>query len=473
MKIVIITLGCKVNQYESDALAEKLSAVGHNVFFKLQNADIYILNSCAVTNEAERKSRQYVSKFLKFNPNAKIFVMGCASQKNPDQFWNLPNVKYVVGNVNKLNLLEKIEKLDRKRKLQPLPNFYENISISKSSHTRAYVKIQDGCNRFCSYCLIPYLRGRSRSRDIVSILTEVENLKNNGVKEIVLTGIDVSDYRIDDKPALSELMKQLNDYNIRIRLSSMEVSLINDEFLSTLKSMKNFCPHFHLSLQSGCSSVLKRMNRNYTSNEFVNAVKKIRKYFKNVAITTDIIVGFPGETEREFKQTLKTVKRAKFAYIHIFPYSRRSGTVADKLLSSKSNQGFFVVDGNVVKRRVKELSQLNKKMFLKFRQNQIGKKHNVLIEEFVDNCLVGHTENYVKVYILEDVNCCFLKEKENKLLNYSSSKLHNIKSENLSSGEYCEINLHNNSSNLINKIVLVEILDVYLDDGVVGVIKKF
>ena len=399
MKISIITLGCKVNQYESDVLAEGLRHQGHEISTKLEEADIFILNSCAVTNEAERKSRQYIAKFNKLNPNCKIFVMGCASQNNRNQFADMKNVKLVLGNTGKTKVLESLEK--RGKKLEPLPLVYENISLSTSSHTRAYVKIQDGCDRFCAYCLIPHIRGRSRSRDIVSILTEIDALMHNDVKEIVLTGIDVSDYKIDDEPALDQLVEQLADYKVRLRFSSMEVNLITDKFLIALKKLHSFCPHFHLSMQSGSTSVLKRMNRRYSSEQFIKAVKKIRHYFPDASITTDVIVGFPGETEKEFKQTMRTVRKVKFAYMHIFPYSRRSGTTADKLIDSKHHPEFHLLAPEVIKARSKTLANLNQKQSKRFRKTQLESVKKVLIEEKKGEFYIGHTENFIKIYIPE------------------------------------------------------------------------
>ncbi|MDD2445337.1 MAG: tRNA (N(6)-L-threonylcarbamoyladenosine(37)-C(2))-methylthiotransferase MtaB [Clostridia bacterium] len=423
MKYVIITLGCKVNQYESDALVEMLQSSGNQVSQKLEFADVYILNSCAVTNEAERKSRQMIAKFNRLNPKAKIFVCGCASQKDNEQFKSLNNVKFIMGNANKLKILEKINK--KGKLIEKLPDFYENISITNSSNQRAFVKIQDGCNKFCSYCIIPYLRGKSRSRDIVSILNEVSRLAENGIKEVVLTGIDISDYQIDNKPAIIELLKQLDNFNVRVRMSSMEVGLITDEFLKNLKKIKLFCPHFHLSMQSGSTGVLKRMNRRYTSQDFINAVKKIRRYFNNCAITTDIIVGFPGETDKEFNETIETVKKIKFAYMHIFPYSRRSGTAVDKLLSLKVNKDYFLVDSKVKKSRVNELQNLNQEFSINFNRNQIRKIHEVIVEELHDDFYTGHSRNYTKVYI------------------------------------------KNNNAQLKNKVVKVKVVSVY-KDGVIG-----
>lgn len=400
-KVVIITLGCKVNQYESDALAEGLVKNNYEVSCELEPADIYILNTCAVTNEAERKSRQMISKFNKLNPNAKIFICGCASQNNFKQFSDLKNVQFIKGNANKLQIIESLE-IEKGENIEDLPEMYEQMFISSSKNKRAFVKIQDGCNRFCSYCIIPYIRGRSRSRELESIFNEAKKLVNNGIKEIVLTGIDISDYRINGTPAMSVLLSELDKLNVRIRLSSFEVGLITDEFLSELKGLKNFCPHFHLSMQSGSDGVLKRMNRHYSSKEFISAVESIRQYFPDSAITTDIIIGFPGETDKEFNETLDTVGKIKFAYMHIFPFSNRAGTAVDKILKSKTNKDYFMVDSAVIKERSKKLHEINKVMFENFNKQQIGKVFEVIVEELVDDYYIGHSKNYVKVFVKKE-----------------------------------------------------------------------
>ena len=400
-KIAIITLGCKTNQYESQAIGEILEKEGYEVIYHLDEADIYIINTCAVTNEAERKSRQFISKLVKQNPKCKIFVCGCASQNNQEHFKKLPNVKYVIGTNGRHLLLEKITN-KKAGKPPKSADVYEDLHITKPVNSRVYVKIQDGCNRFCSYCLIPYLRGRSRSRDIISILQEIDTLKKAGAKEIVLTGIDISDYQIDDQPALLDLLRQIDTFNVRYRLGSIEPNLLTEEFILQLKTLNNFCPHFHISMQSGCTETLQRMNRHYTAEFFTERIKLIRKHFKNPAITTDVILGFPSETDKEFKTTLKTIKKIAFSEMHIFPYSRRAGTTADKLLSLKQN-GFELVDPKIVKQRMKTALAFAQKFKLKYLKKQKGKILSTVIEEQEDKYLVGTSENYVKVYI--EANC--------------------------------------------------------------------
>ena len=392
MRIVVYTLGCKVNQYESESMMSMLERMGHTVFSHLEFADVYIINTCAVTNEAEKKSRQTVAKCKALNPNARIMICGCASEKNANQFENIDGVTFVKGVANKQEMVNSLNENGIKIDKNPLE--YDDTYVAMPTKTRAYIKIQDGCNNFCSYCIIPYLRGRSRSRNIVSILNEVDKLSKQ-VKEIIITGIDVSDYKIDGEKALPFLLEKLEPYqDIRFRLSSLEQGIADQKLMDACKKI-NMCPHFHLSLQSGCDTVLKRMNRKYLTKDYLKTVKLIRKNFENPNISTDIIVGFPGETDKEFKKTYNFAKKVKFANIHIFPYSLRSGTVAEKMPQ---------VDGNIKKTRVKKLEKLNEKLnkaYIKKSKKQIL---TVLVEEKVDDYFVGHTENYIKCYIKDNVD---------------------------------------------------------------------
>ena len=384
MKVAVLTLGCKVNKYESDALIFELSNKGIETTDKLEKADAYIINTCAVTNEAEKKSRQMIERARKFNPTAKVYVMGCASQNRPIQFADR-NVNFVIGTASKKKILEELE--NQGQKLYEIPQEYEDDLFSAQTLSRAFIKIQDGCNKFCTYCIIPYLRGRSRSRNPESVIAEVSKLPDN-VKEIVLVGIDVADYKIDGKNGLGILLEKLDVFGKRLRLSSMEDNLIDEEFLEKLKNTKNFCPHFHLSLQSGCDNVLKKMNRKYTTADFEKSVNLIRKYFPLAGITTDIIVGFPTETEEDFEETMKFVEKVKFSQLHIFPYSKRDGTAAAKLYKDLS--------GSVKANRLKRLQKLGEKLKSQFlTANKTGK---VLIEEKVGDYFEGYTENYIKCY---------------------------------------------------------------------------
>lgn len=385
MKISVLTLGCKVNKYESDALIFELKERGFETSDKLEFADAYIINTCAVTNEAEKKSRQMIERARKFNQDAKIYVMGCASQNRPVQFDDKA-VSFLVGTASKKKLLDELEHLGKN--LYELPTDYEDDLFSAQTLSRAYIKIQDGCNHFCTYCIIPYLRGRSRSRSVESIENEVAKLPES-VKEVVLVGIDVSDFKVNGERGLGVLLERLDKYGKRLRLSSMEDNLIDEDFLKKLKGLKNFCPHFHLSLQSGCDNVLKKMNRHYTTEQFENSMNLIRKYFPLAGITTDIIVGFPTETEEDFEETMRFVERVKFSQLHIFPYSKRDGTVASKLYKDLS--------GKVKAERLKRLEELGNKLKLDFiKQNKTAK---VLIEEKNGDWFEGYSENYVKCYV--------------------------------------------------------------------------
>ena len=395
MKICVMTLGCKVNKYESDALIYNLGLKGYETTEKLEPADVYVINTCAVTGEAEKKSRQMIARCKKFNPQAKFFVCGCASQKNSQQFIE-KGVDYVSGAAGKIKISEYIDKLasgDKRRlrnhvRLAKLPKDYEDDLFAKQSRTRAYIKVQDGCNNFCSYCIIPYLRGRSRSRGIFSIINEVSCLGDD-IKEIVLTGINVTDYKIDGKPSLLTLLEELDTFGKRLRLSSMEESLVTEAFVQGLSKLNNFCPHFHLSLQSGSNSVLKRMNRHYTAEQFKASVNLIRKYFPLAGITTDIIVGFPRESEEEFEETYNFAKEVAFSQLHIFQYSKREGTVAAKLYKDLPPQ--------IKQSRFERLNELNDKLKLDFIKK--NKQGEVLIEEKVDGFYAGYTKNYIRCYI--------------------------------------------------------------------------
>ncbi|MBR4999183.1 MAG: tRNA (N(6)-L-threonylcarbamoyladenosine(37)-C(2))-methylthiotransferase MtaB [Clostridia bacterium] len=387
MKASVITLGCKVNEYESQSILHQLKQNGYEITEGLVKADVYVVNTCAVTNTAERKSRQVLSKLEKLNSNAKIIVCGCASQNNPAQFLINPNVIALMGNAGKEEILKFIEKENK-----VLPEIdhkcYKNMARPIETRTRQFIKIQDGCDFFCSYCLIPYVRGRSRSRDLEDIIDEIKNTQAN---EIVLTGINMSDYKIDGHLALKDLVKEVDKLGKRFRISSLECLALDDEMLEILAKSKNFCPHFHLSLQSACNDTLKRMNRHYTIEEFKEIVAKIKKKFKNPHIATDIIVGFKGETDAEFEDTLKNVIEIEFSSMHIFPYSERSGTVASKMSGT--------IDKCIAKQREKALQALNEKFKNKFLNENLNTNHKVLIEEFDGEYSLGYTENYIYTYI--------------------------------------------------------------------------
>ncbi len=391
MKICIFSLGCKVNSYESDVLRGIFEQKGHTVTDKLEKSDVYVLNTCAVTNEAERKSRQCISRVLAQNPDADIFVCGCASQKDHAQFEQYPNVKFVTGNRDK-NVLADIILQNQYQKCEnefDISSQYIVHANAKQSNLRAFVKIQDGCNNFCSYCIIPYLRGRSRSRDLNQIIDEVKQLQSQGVKEIVLTGIDMSDFQIDGKKALGQLVESLSFYDGRLRIGSLEEGVVTRQFVEQIKHCKNLCPQFHLSLQSGSDVVLKSMNRKYTTQQYLLAVELLRQNFSNPAITTDVIVGFPTETDAEFENTCNFVQKVGFAQMHIFPYSNRNGTVASKL--------YKALDGKVLKQRTKILQKIASQMEENYINQNLGETMQVLIEEQKDGYFYGFTPNYLKI----------------------------------------------------------------------------
>lgn len=392
MLVSVITLGCKVNEYESQSILNQLKSSGYEIREGLEIADAYIVNTCAVTNTAERKSRQVLAKIFKLNPEAKVVVCGCAVENNPSQFLKNKNVIAILGNEGKNEIVKFIKA--KNRNLQKINNeMYTNTARPIETRTRQYIKIQDGCNYFCTYCIIPYLRGRSRSRNINDILDEI---KHTNANEIVLTGINMSDYRINGELALKTLVKEIDKLNVRFRISSLECNVLDDKMIYLLSRSKNFCPHFHISLQSACNATLKRMNRRYTIEEYIDIVNKIRKKFPLASISTDIIVGFKGETEEEFNTTVENLKKINFSFIHIFPYSERKGTVATRL------QG--TVDKCEQKKREHILQQINLDCKEKFYNQNKNTIHKVLIEEVVDEKFsLGYTGNYIYTYI--DAKC--------------------------------------------------------------------
>ena len=382
--VSVFTLGCKVNLYESRQIISQLLSAGYDAFEGLRRADYFIINTCAVTNEAERKSRQAISRCMKLNPNAKVIICGCASQKDGQQF-ALDGVVFVKGAGDKAQLVKKyLEGIDGVEQVSPTYQEGE-VFATNSVKTRAFIKIQDGCNRFCTYCIIPYLRGRSRSRSAKEITEEAKSLS---VQEIVLTGVDISDYHTTEGD-LTYLARCLAPLPMRKRLGSLEVHAVTQELLQALKE-GNFCPHFHLSLQSGCDSVLRKMNRHYTAEEFLSAVNLIRQYFPDAGITTDVIVGFPMETEEDFAETCQFVQKVEFDDIHVFPFSPRSGTIASTMTQ---------LDGNIVSRRARELNEIKQRLKRTSALKQINTVQYVLTEESKGDFVVGYTANYTKVYL--------------------------------------------------------------------------
>lgn len=389
-KIAIITLGCKQNKYESDCMANLLKEKNYEVVEGLQYADIYIINSCAVTGEAEKKSRQFVGKCLKLNNNAKIIVCGCASENNSEQFKNKDNVFSIIGTEGKEKILDYIENSTYEK--NDFNSEYISPCNPQKTSTREHIKIQDGCNNFCSYCLIPYLRGRSRSRNIDEIIAEAKLISTRS-KEIVITGIDISSFRSDNKLALPLLMSKLSSIDALIRLGSLEVNVITQELLEVLKKMPNFAPHFHLSLQSGDNEILKKMNRHYTNQEFFDKVCLIRKYFPLANITTDVIVGFAGESEKQFENTKEFIKKVGFSFVHIFPYSKRRGTRA---------YNFEDLPLSIKKERVDTLELVNNELKINYLSKFVGKTTSVLIEEKKEY-YEGFSPEYIRCYLDENV----------------------------------------------------------------------
>lgn len=384
MKAVVFTLGCKVNECESDSLIAGLNDMGYTVSDRLEPADLYIVNTCAVTAEAEKKSRQTVSRIEKLNPDARIIFTGCAVEKNYKSFAEKKNINLITGTFSKNKILDML--YDDGIKLSRQPEEFEELLTVKSLRTRTFIKVQDGCNNFCSYCIVPYLRGRSRSRNPENVLKEIEALSP---KEAVINGINLSAYDYGGIK-LTGLMKRLKDVSCRIRLGSLEANVIDEEFLSSLRELKNFAPHFHLSLQSGSDRVLESMNRHYTADEYYKKTCLIREFFPYAGITTDIIVGFPTETEEDFNKTLALVDKVKFSDIHPFVFSPRHGTRAFEMKD---------LPPEVKKTRQEKLLAKKQESKKAFAVSMVGKTLEFLSEEQRDGYAVGYSGNYLRLYV--------------------------------------------------------------------------
>lgn len=398
MKFNIITLGCKVNSYESNFMKEALVKNGFSFCNLNEKCDILILNTCTVTDTSDKKSLKEVRRLKRENPNAILVVCGCSVQNDKTKYDDL-GINILMGNINKSNIVSIIEKyLDDKTpveyvaKTRDLP--FENMEVDVSDHTRAYIKIEDGCDNFCSYCIIPFVRGKKRSKDFSLVLREVQHLANNGYKEIVLTGIDTGGYESNGKD-LTDLICEMSKINgiERIRQSSIEITQINDKFINELKNNKKICDHIHIPLQSGSDSILKLMNRKYDLKYFFDKIDMIRSVRPDISITTDVIVGFPGETEEKFLETMETCKKINFSKIHAFPYSERKGTKAS-IMDGK-------VPESVKHERVKKLLELSDSLEKSYYDKFKGKKLDVLIEEVSESGSKGHTSNYLMVHTNE------------------------------------------------------------------------
>ena len=409
--VAFITLGCKVNQYETNAMSQKLIEEGYKIVEHTQKADIYIINTCTVTNMSDRKSRQMIRRAKEINPEAIIIAVGCYVQVAKKEIENIKEIDLALGNEEKVDIVKYCNEIIQKNKKEEIADvmqsrkFAEFGETSYTEKTRAVIKVQDGCDRFCSYCIIPYARGRVRSREPEHIIKEIKQIANEGIKEVVITGIHIASYGKDFKKdyKLIDLLEEINkiDGIERIRLGSIEPLLITEEFVQRLVKLEKICEQFHLSLQSGCDETLKRMNRRYTTQQFEEIVKRLRKAYDNVNLTTDIIVGFPGETEEEFAKTYKFLEKIKFYKMHIFKYSPRKGTRAEQMPQQ--------IEPQLKEERSKKLIELSDKNEKEYNNEYVGKQVEVLWEEQKNGIYKGHTKNYVLV----EMNAKSSENKEN------------------------------------------------------------
>ena len=406
-KAASFALGCKVNQYESEAIAELFAEKGYEIVGIDEEADVYVINTCTVTNFGDKKSRQLIRKVKRQNENAIVAVVGCYAQTAPKELMEIAGVNLVIGTKDRAQIVEMVEQYDRANGVENhvsdimKERVFEPLSIQKlANRTRAYLKIQDGCSQYCSYCIIPYARGPIRSREPQEVVAEVKRLAENGFKEVVLTGIHVASYGKDRRDtSLLDILKQVHEVEgiERIRFSSIEPNVVTEEFAQTMAAMPKICDHFHLSLQSGCDKTLKEMNRKYDTEKYRQAAATLRKYLPKVALTTDIIVGFPGETEEDFRESYAFAEEIGFAKIHVFPYSPKRGTPAaarkDQLLNA------------VKAERSHTLIQLSDRMAADFLADAVGTDAEVLYERAVgDGIYEGHTTNYMKVHGRSEVD---------------------------------------------------------------------
>ncbi len=409
MNFNIVTLGCKVNQYESQAMREAMIKNGFTLSDDKDKADITIINSCTVTSVSDAKNRKIISRARRANPDGIIILTGCMPQAFPDDYNSFKDCDIVLGNAKRAELIPAINKYITEKHgfvsitdHQTKNELFENLSVSSfDGHTRAFVKIEDGCNRFCSYCIIPYARGRVRSKSLDSLKKEIENIALRGYKEVVLVGINLSAYGLGENFNLADAVEICCDTQgiERVRLGSIEPEQMDDEMISRLSKQDKFCPQFHLSLQSGCDKTLRDMNRHYNSAEYAEIVNKLRNAFENSSITTDVMVGFAGESEQDFKASMDFVKSIGFAKVHVFPYSRRRGTKAydapDQILPAEKEK------------RASLMGELVEKSRFEFLSSQIGKTESVLIERLRHDCLEGYSKNYTPVHILlKDASLC-------------------------------------------------------------------
>lgn len=405
-KIAFTTLGCKVNMYDTEAMLEMFAKKGYEIVEFDDFADIYVINTCTVTNFGDKKSRQIIRRAKRQNPQAIVVATGCYAQVAPDEVEKIQGINIVIGTKNRSEIVEIVEKYTAEQGVVNAVSSimkekeFEPLSISKlKGRTRAYLKIQEGCNRFCSYCIIPYARGPIRSRNPQEVIDEVKLLAENGFKEVVLSGIHVASYGVDKGTSLIEIVKEVGKIQgiERIRFSSMEPNYVTEEFVREMKAIPKVCDHFHLSLQSGCDKTLKNMNRRYTSQEYAEAVERLRGAYPEVAITTDIIVGFPQETEEDFEESCNFAQKIKLAKIHSFPYSPKRGTVAEKMSGQLSNE--------VKSERSNAMIEVSNQLNRDFLSSMLGKTRPVLFERNIgDNLYEGHTTNYIRVVAKSEEN---------------------------------------------------------------------
>ena len=410
-RVAFITLGCKVNQYETNAMAQEFIEKGYKIVEHTEVADIYVINTCTVTNMSDRKSRQMLRRVKELNKEAIIVACGCYVQVAKAEVEKIKEVDLILGNNEKKNIVELVEKFqnekigkEKKSELEEVEDvmhkkdFVEFGNVVYTEKTRAVIKVQDGCDRFCSYCIIPYARGRVRSRKPENVISEIEKISKKGIKEVVITGIHIASYGKDFKKEyrLIDLLEEINKIEgiERIELGSIEPLLITEEFVKRLKKLEKICHHFHLSLQSGCNETLERMNRRYKVEEFRKIVELLRKNYKDVNLTTDIIVGFPGETEEEFNKTYEFLKEIKFYKMHIFKYSQRKGTKAAVMKGQ--------INGNKKEERSRKLIELSDKNEEEYNKKYVGKEVEVLWEEEKEGFYKGHTKNYILAYLKVD-----------------------------------------------------------------------
>ena len=433
IKVVrFVTLGCKVNQYETNAMAQKFLEKGYQIIEEITpenediKPDICIINTCTVTNMSDRKSRQMLRRMKEKNPETIVVAVGCYAQVAKEELAKIPEIDLVLGNNEKVEVVKHVEEYINNNinnveldDVMYSKEFSDFGNVTYTEKTRAVIKIQDGCDRFCSYCIIPYARGRVRSRKPENIISEITQIASKGIKEVVITGIHIASYgkdfamSKDNKLAnyrLIDLLEEINEIQgiQRIRLGSIEPLLITEEFVERLKKLEKICHHFHLSLQSGCDETLKRMNRRYTTEQFKEIVRLLRKAYEDVNLTTDIIVGFPGETDEEFNKTYQFLKEIKFYKMHVFKYSPRKGTKAAVMLNQ--------INGDIKEERSKKLIELSDRNEIEYNNSYIGKNVEVLFEEEKDGMYKGHTQNYIMVY-------CQSKENlDNKIMDVACEK---------------------------------------------------